>query len=182
MTFDALLALLDGFFATAACICLAIARFAPLRAYQRLIREIDALGAARLQAKESPSLRQLANAARLMEVIPRAAAAVGENRAPSVTAVVKGRRGRLDLVNNFFVRSPAIQTRVDQYLAELRTACIDRRRQAAYGYASPFNPFNLPSTLACYLGLTLPPRGAILLDAVAWLSTAAVAGAVALHV
>lgn len=182
MTLDSYLALIDALFAAAAAICLATARFASLRTYQRLIREIDALAAARSRAKSDPSLKQSANVARLMEVIPRAAAAVGEDRAPSITAVVAGRRGRLDLVNNFFVRSPAIQERIDRYLAELRAACMDRRRQAASGYASPFNPFNLPSALGGYLGLALPLRHAILLDAVAWLAAAVIAGAVALRV
>lgn len=164
-----LMAALDGVFAAAAVLCLLVARFRPVRAFDRLIRDIDALIAARAEVGRSRrTLPQLINVARRMEVVARAAAAIDEYRAPSVTAILQGRRGRFDLLGNFFVRSPTIQQRIDGYLADLRAACVDRRRAAAGGYTSPFNPLNLPSSLACYLGLDLTARQTKCLDGVAW--------------
>jgi hypothetical protein len=181
LTFDSLICLLDGLFGAAAAVGLVIIRLAPIRAYTQLIRDLDALAEARSRARNDPSLRQLANIARLMECIPRAAAATGGERAPSVTALVRGRRGKLDLLGNFFVRSPAIQNRIDQHLARLRAACVECRRTAAAGYQSPYNPFNLPSSLAGYLGLPLSGIRAIVLDAAAWLAAVVTAAAVAVH-
>lgn len=177
-----LMTVLDGVFAALAVLSLLVARFGPVRTFDRLIDGIDDLVAARSEVgRNGASLRQLANVARRMEVVARAAAAVEEDRVPSVTAMLRGRRGRFDLLSNFFVRSAAIQGRIDNYLAELRASCVDRRYAMARGYASPFNPFNLPSSLAQYLGLGLSAGQAMWLDGIAWLASGALAAAVALR-
>lgn len=177
-----LLAVLDTVFAALAVLCLLAARFGAIPTFNRLIKGIDDLMVARSElSRDGASLRQLANVARRMEVVARAAAAVEEGDTPSVTAILRGRRGRFDLLSNFFVRSASIQRSIDCYLVDLRAACVDRRRAAASGYASPFNPCNLPSTIAQYLGLGLTSAQTKRLDGIAWLATAMLASAVALR-
>lgn len=183
MQLSNLAAVFDGIFVAVAVFCLAVVRVAPVMGFDRLSRELDRLLAARAETDRGrASLKGLANVARLMEVVPRAATAVDEDRPPAVTAVLRGRRARFDLLSNFFVKSAVIQGRIDRHLADLRTACLERRREAAAGYMSPFNPLNLPSSVARYLGLDLPPRAAMVLDGIAWLIAGAMAATVALRV
>ena len=177
-----LMAALDGLFAGLAILCLLLVRLRPARTFDHLIRDLDRLIAVRAEARRNgATLRQMANVARRLEVVTRASAALQEPKAPSVTAVLRGRRGRFDLLSNFFVRSAVIQERIDVYLADLRAACAARRRKVASGYDSPFNPLNLPSSLALYLGLELSTRGAKSLDCIAWTVVSAMAAAVALR-
>jgi hypothetical protein len=164
--FDAVFAYLDTAFAVIMAAALVIVRFARIRALRSARQGLDELRAAHMRFCAAPStLVALLDLARRLSVVRRASELTGHSTQRSVAVRLRGRNGRLAVMDNIFLRSAPIQAEVARELEALTASCDLALTQSSSGYGSPYNFFNLTSSLLAYLGVSLSTRGAIGVDA-----------------
>jgi hypothetical protein len=151
------LAATDDIFLLLALALLVWARFSAIRDRRALRRSIRALRAAsRAWQAEGGDIRAIAEIAAQLHRIDRGANEIMREGRRRLTVRLKGRTGRLDLVDNFFLRNPRVA-------ADLRA------------YRSPLNPLNAPSSIIRFLGVDPPPAVEYAFDAFCWLLLVAIA-------
>jgi len=152
------------------------ARFAALRARQRLRREIARLRAASAACqRDGGDLRMIAEIAARLHHVERATRDLSPDGRRRLRVHLRGKTGKLDLVDNFFLRNRRIAAEIDLWLAEMER--ISRRAILAdlRAYRSPLNLFNFPSSLLRFFDVDPRARVEYALDAVSWALLVAIA-------
>ena len=99
----------------------------------------------------------------------------GEMQRRRLTVRLKGRTGRLDLVDNFFLRNPRVAIEIELWLLDIEAACTRAIAADLRSYRSPLNPLNGPSSLIRFLGVSPPPWLEYCFDGACWSLLAAIA-------
>lgn len=159
----------DEVFAHLAVLLLLWARFSGLRELRALQRSIAALRiASRAWQAKGGDLKALAAIAMELHRIERGANEVLREGRRRLAVRLRGRSGRLDLLDNFFLRNQRIEAEIDLWLLDMDAACSRAIRDHMRSYRSPLNPLNGPSSLVRFLGVSPPWRRDYLFDLPCW--------------
>jgi hypothetical protein len=170
------LAATDDIFLLLALALLVWARFSAIRDRRALRRSIRALRAAsRAWQAEGGDIRAIAEIAAQLHRIDRGANEIMREGRRRLTVRLKGRTGRLDLVDNFFLRNPRVAVEIELWLLDLEAACTRAIAADLRAYRSPLNPLNAPSSIIRFLGVDPPPAVEYAFDAFCWLLLVAIA-------
>jgi hypothetical protein len=173
------IAFLDLTFATLLVASVMTVRFGRIRRLRGMTRRLVSLRQSYQRFCASPTdLLAILNLARQLDVLRE----YGEGRLGarrSLALRIRGRTGRLVVLDNIFLRNPLIQTEVTRELEEMAEICRQESKRLSAGYRSPYNLYNLPSSALDYLGLPLSIRQAITVDSAGAVLCALIAIAVA---
>lgn len=166
----------DDIFLVLALSLLVWARFSAIRDRRALRRSIRALRvASRAWQAGGGDIRAIAEIAAQLHRIDRGSSEIMREGRRRLTVRLKGRTGRLDLVDNFFLRNPRIAVEIELWLLDLEAACTRAIAADLRAYRSPLNPLNGPSSLIRFLGVDPPPAVEYAFDGFCWLLLAAIA-------
>ena len=166
----------DDIFVALALALLLWARFSGIRDRQALRRSIRALReASRAWQSAGGDMLAIAEIAAQLHRIERGAAEIMQDGRRRLTVRLKGRTGRLDLVDNFFLRNPRVAVEIELWLLDIEAACTRAIDDDLRSYRSPLNPLNGPSSLIRFLGVSPPPRIEYLFDGACWSLLAVIA-------
>ncbi len=166
----------DDVFVALALALLLWARFSGIRDRRALLRSIRALRrASRAWQSEGGDMRAIAEIAAQLHRIERGAAEIMREGRRRLTVRLKGRTGRLDLVDNFFLRNPRVAIEIELWLLDIEAACTRAIAADLRSYRSPLNPLNGPSSLIRFLGVSPPPWLEYCFDGACWSLLAAIA-------